>query len=299
MTFAIVLGNADQIIQVSDRRLTWNGQLVDDAFNKAGHILCDDASLLYCFTGLARVGHKHVTSRWLIETFHNISRNTSTYQNLIATFAAEAEKYFSTSNEIRALPASHRRLTVMFSGYASDHTLFTALVSNFQDFINSIDHPAASSKFTVFAEISKIPASSNPTVIQAIGQFQALNHLDEKQIREMLESRAPAEALRQKAISLVKDIAMRHKSGGTVGCKLNTARIDFLDQEIPYFGYATDAVESEMSLVDQLDARSFGTGLHIRNTKITLSSPAIFPKVHRNALCPCGSGKKFRFCHRR
>jgi len=53
MTFAIVAANADQVIQVSDRRLTGNasGTIVTDASGKAGHLLCDDASLLYCLQG--------------------------------------------------------------------------------------------------------------------------------------------------------------------------------------------------------------------------------------------------------
>jgi hypothetical protein len=298
MTFAIVLGNADQIIQVSDRRLTWKGELVDDASNKAGHILCDDASLLYCFTGLARVGDTHETSRWLRETIQDISHNTSTFRNIIKTFAFEAEKYFSSSREILALPASSRRLTVMFSGYSIDQFLVTALVSNFQDFTNFIDHSQAFRKFTIFAERSNMPTFNNPTLVQAIGQFNAMNSRDENQVREMLQSRVPAEALRLKAINLVQDIAMRHKSGGTVGCKLNTACIDFINPQIPHSGYVTDEVESEISLIDQVDARSIGSGLLISDAKITATTPISFPKVHRNAFCPCGSGKKFRFCHR-
>lgn len=298
MTFAIVLANADQIIQVSDRRLTWNGELVDDASNKAGHLLCDDASLLYCFTGLARIGSGHLTSRWLLEAIQAASQRAPTYRELVECFAEEAGRYFANSREIVSLPASHRRLTVMFSGYTADQFIVNVLVSNFQDFTNFIDYPDARNDFTVYAERSVEPATQNPTMIQAIGQFHAMNSGDEQQVREMLQRRAPAEALRQKAISLVRDIAMRHRSGGTVGFKLNTARIKFAEPQIPYSGYVSDEVEREISLLDQVDARSAGSKLLISNFKITGDSPVVFPRAHRNAPCPCGSGKKFRFCHR-
>ena len=298
MTFAIVLGNADQIIQVSDRRLTWKGGLVDDASSKAGHILCDDASLLYCFTGLAQTGRGHVTSQWLLKTIQTASKRASIYRELIEFFAEEATEYFFNSPEIQSLPASNRRLTVMFSGYKSDQSIVSALVSNFQDFTNFIDYPEAKKEFVVFAERTTIPATQNPTFIQAIGQFHAMDSIVEQQLREMLQIRAPAEALRQKAIKLVQDIAIRNKSGGTVGCKLNTASINFIDPQFPYSGYISDEIENNISLVDQIDARSVGTGLVISDFKITSDKPVVFPKVHRNALCPCGSGKRFRFCHR-
>ena len=67
MTFCIVLANEDQIIQATDRRLTSAGKIIDDYANKSCHVICNDASLLVCFTGLARVGD-HITSKWLLET---------------------------------------------------------------------------------------------------------------------------------------------------------------------------------------------------------------------------------------
>lgn len=138
MTFAIVAANADQVVQVSDRRLTWNGALGNEAAIKAGHLLCDDASVLYCFTGLAEIG-SHSTSFWLMDTLALSAKQQPLWRELIEEFAEHASKYFATVPAILALPASHRRLTVMFTGYKSDQSIVSALVSNFQDFTNFVD----------------------------------------------------------------------------------------------------------------------------------------------------------------
>ena len=297
MTFAIVAANADQVIQVSDRRLTWNGVLGTEAAIKAGHLLCDDASVLYCFAGLATI-RSHSTSSWLLDALAESAKQNPLWRELIEIFAERASLYFLTTAAIVELPPSHRRLTVMLTGYKTNGFVVNALVSNFQDFVNFIDYPEAQASFTVHAEISSVPAPQNPTTIQAIGTFRALTDADEAELRLMLEQRAPAEAIRQKAASLVQAISDRQRSAGTVGKRLNTARLDFKKPTMAVSGYISDLIENGISLIDQIDGRSYGTGLKISSFQLTAESPVVFPKVHRNALCPCGSGKKFRFCHR-
>lgn len=297
MTFAIVVANADQVIQVSDRRLTWEGALGTDAATKAGHMLCDDASVLYCFTGLATI-HSHCTSSWLMDALSESAKQNSLWRELIEIFAERASLYFATTPAILELQPSYRRLTVMLTGYKPNGFIVNALISNFQDFVHFINHPEAQASFTVHAEQSSVPAPLNPTIIQAIGTFGALTDADEAELRRMLEQRAPAEAIRQKAASLVQAISDRHKSGGTVGKRLNTARLDFTNPTSPVSGYIADVIENGISLIDQVDCRSYGTGLKIGSFQLTAGSPVVFPKVHRNAPCPCGSGKKYRFCHR-
>ena len=43
MTMILTLGNSDQFIQLSDRRLSSGGWSVDDESNKAGSLVCADA----------------------------------------------------------------------------------------------------------------------------------------------------------------------------------------------------------------------------------------------------------------
>lgn len=298
MTFVLVTANADQVIQVSDRRITaWNGSVLQDAYGKTGHLLCDDASVVYAFTGLATIGVFR-TSTWLMEALQESSKRNSQFRELIEHFAEIASEAFRSDPEILAAPPEHRRLTVMLTGYTAAGHIVNALISNYQDFTNFVDYPVAQPVFTVHSEKSRVPASDNPTVIQAIGAFHAMTDADERALRIMLEGRVHHEAVRAKACAVVAAIAARHRSANTVGKRLNTARIDFKDPLMAYSGYESDIVESEIPMLDMVDGRTGGTGLLIGQPTINASEPVVFPKVHRNAPCPCGSGKKFRFCHR-
>jgi hypothetical protein len=298
MTLVIALANADQIIQVSDRRLSANGRLFDDSSNKAGHAICDDASFLYSFTGLARAG-SHVTSRWLLDALYNSAQKKHGYFDIANALTEEATRYFHSSNTLRALPAASRRLTIMYTGYTSNDLIVSSLISNFQDFTNFIDHPKANREFTIYTEESIRPAAENPTMMQVIGQFGSFTQADEAELRQMLEQRAPAEGIRQKAIAIVQDIADRPSSHNTVGKRINTARLPHCDPMLPVVGYVSDIVENTTYFPDQINLRSGAPKLISYDAQLTADSPVVFPKVHRNALCPCGSGLQFRYCHRK
>jgi hypothetical protein len=298
MTFALVAANADQVIQISDRRLTsWNGTVLVEDSGKAGYLMCDDATALYCYTGLAKL-RSFKTSTWLMESLMSASRRDSSFRELIEHFAELATEHFSSNEDILSAPINQRRLTVMLSGYTASGHITNALISNFQDFISFVDHPEAQPKFTVYCESSKSPATLNPTYIQAIGTFGALTLADEDELRKMLEDRAPHQAITNKAVAIVTSISDRHRSGGAVGKRLNTGRIDYTSPFVPFAGYASDVVEGTLPLLDMVDGRTNGTGLLVGQPKLTAESSFVFPKVHRNAMCPCGSGKKYRFCHR-
>jgi hypothetical protein len=114
---------------------------VDESANKAGHGLCDDASFLYCFAGLARVGlgRSYVTSQWLLETLYEAAQQTHCYRDLVDAFAEHASEFFRTAQDLRSTKPAHKRLTVMFTGYTADDFIFNCLVSNFQDFTSFVD----------------------------------------------------------------------------------------------------------------------------------------------------------------
>lgn len=298
MTFAIVAANADQVIQVSDRRLTaWTGSVMTEAYGKAGHLICDDASALYCFTGLA-ASRGFDTATWLMEAFHVASVRDARFRELIEHFAVIATHRFASDPALVATPVQHRRLTVMLSGYGANDIMYMSLISNFQDFFNKIDHPVAQAKFTVYCESNATPLSENPTLIQRVGAYSAMTAEDEKELRLLLEERRPARAIRDKAVAIVDAIAGRHRAQGTVGRRINVARLDRATPYAPVVGYESDVVEKVLPLLSAVDCRPNGSGLIIREVQLSADGPVVFPNVHRNAPCPCGSGKKFRFCHR-
>ena len=299
MTFAIVLGNTDQIIQASDRRLTAaNGDLVDDAANKAGHVLCDDATFLYCFTGLARVGNAHITSRWILDALSEAAESGHSYYDLVRYFADISTRFFARSKFLQRLSPNARRLTVMFTGYRADGHILNSLISNFQGFGTYMDNAEAHPAFTFLTFKSTYSAAErNPTLIQAIGQFGALMPDDEAQLRVMLERRAPTEALRQKAVSLIQDISDRPRARGTVGKKVTTARLRRSHPFAPVVGFGSNEAERALPLLNQVYLMTGSPGIRIADAQITTQTAAFLPRVHRNAPCPCGSGQRYRLCH--
>ena len=298
MTFAIVLANADQIIQVNDRRITIGKKIDNDSANKGGHAICDDASFLYCFSGLATVDARHVTSRWLPNALYDAAQSGHRYENIVTALAKEAGKFFASSPILKILSAYDRRLTIMITGYTADGHIVNSIISNFQDFENSFDHPTAQQEFLCHMIYSEKLATENPTLIRAIGQFHTLTAKDKLPLQNMLTNRAPAKAIRQKAITLVQAVSDRPNTNGTVGKKVTTSRLDRLDPLVPIVSYASDEMEQHIPLLNQVILTSGAPKILISDARISTLAPIVFPARHRNAPCPCGSGKKIRFCHR-
>ncbi len=296
MTLAVALGNCDQIVLAIDRRLTAGGRVKHDDKGKVGHAICDDASFLYCFTGLAEDGRGHVTSRWLLQALYNAAQKSQThcYREIVIAFANEAAAYFST--QLQHLSAKDRRITFMFMGYLDTGHIVNSLITNFQDYETPMDHAEAQPDFSYRTEISR-DGIENPTCVQAIGQFQALTPRDEMKLRKLLEDRKPADAVLQTSIAFIQEVSDRKAAGGTVGKKVTTARLQRSDPEAPIVGYGSDQVSSQMPLLDQVNLRTGAPEVLISDAQISTTSPFIFPRARRGAPCPCGSGKKYRHCH--
>ncbi len=297
MTLAVVLGNADQIVVAVDRRTTTTSRRKIESENagKVGHAICDDASFVYCFTGLASDGRKFITSRWLPMALYNAAQKSHRYLDIVIAFSDEATAYFR--DYLRAVSAADRRLTIMFVGYLETGQIVCSLVSNFQDW-EVVDHPEAQPAFSYLTEVSRIGVE-NPTYVQAIGQFGALTEKDEGEICALLERRPPPNAVLQKAISWVQNVSDRPKARGTVGKRITTARIIRSEPNEPVVGYASDIVETTMPLLDQVDLRTGAPRAFMVEGVLSTTTPFIYPRQHRNAPCSCGSGKKYRHCHGR
>jgi len=298
MTFVIALANADQIIQLSDRRLSWHGKTNDDSSNKAGHAVCDDVSFLYSFTGLAKIG-SHETSTWLLDAFYDAAQKGHGYSDITDAFAEEATSYFHSNSDIRRLSAGDRRLTVMLTGYTKNGLIVNSMISNFQDFLKAKDYLVAQNQFNVHTIVSNCSVAKNPTLIQVIGQTNEFTNQHKAEFRQMLTQRAPAEAICQKGVALIQKIATLLGVNGTIGGKINTARLLQSDPLNALAGYASDVVGNSIHIIDKVNLQTGAPKAFIANLQFTGVSPVVFPRVHRNALCPCGSGLKYRFCHRR
>jgi hypothetical protein len=65
----------------------------------------------------------------------------------------------------------------------------------------------------------------------------------------------------------------------------------------PVVGFESDEIGNELPLLDQAMLFVGAPTFVISDAKLTTQSPSYFPRVHRNAPCPCRSGQKYRLCH--
>jgi hypothetical protein len=297
MTFVLALANNDYVVQVSDRRLTCNGVLTDDESNKAGFLVCDDARLVFAFSGLAEHG-QFKTRRWILETLLEVAPPDHSAREILERFTLRATDFFRTSQLLGNVPRCHKRLSIMFTGFSNDGRTLNCIVTNFQDPDSGVDLPLASDTFSLYPKVSKRLGALKHSFMQRIGAWRAMTANDERVLREFLLDGKPREAIMNKAVELIRAMADRPAACGTIGKQINSV---CLTKSLgPISGYHTDRPTDSIYLIDQVDLRKVSTPLAISDLHFQVSGPVVaVPKVGRNRPCPCGSMKKYKHCHGR
>lgn len=154
MTLIIAAGNSDQFVQVSDRRLTTNGNVQDDESNKAIVFNCSNARMSVGFTGLAKVG-SFSTRDWLLSTLNKCAPPDYVADEIIKRFTERATEEFNRNPQLKLLSGAQKRLSIMFTGYLYHHEPplgALAIVSNFQNIDTNTKQACASDQFNYFLE---------------------------------------------------------------------------------------------------------------------------------------------------
>lgn len=197
MTLVLTLGNSDQVIQIADRRVSWNGCMVDDETNKGGVVVCLNGRLAFGFTGLARYG-SFATRDWLLDALSNAAPPDFTIGEILEKVKNAATKTFREHPSLTTAPKEHKRLSILFSGYLyfDDPPLQGfAIITNFQDFQTGFDDGQAWDEFAVTYWIEKRPSERIPTLIQRVGNWRAMNGTDETSFVAFLNPESPTRRL--------------------------------------------------------------------------------------------------------
>lgn len=305
MTLILVLMNADQAVQLSDRRLTSVGRTapLDDESDKAIIWQTANARLAVGYTGLARTPW-FGTHDWLLENLAEVGEeNHHEAQPMIEAVRQRLSRHLSEGTGLRGLDQGDKRLTVMFSGYLYHHDpplMGNAMLTNFQDWDSGTDSAKAWPEFrtTYFNEIR--PLEDEATYVQRIGAWGAMNPADERALRDLLEARKPVEAIRGKGIALMREMAARPKAKGTIGKQISSIVIPRDASAEPSSGYHSEKVGTRWYGPSQVISQP-GLGLAMKGMTIEEvsphPSPMVGPKRPRNAPCWCGSGAKYKKCH--
>jgi hypothetical protein len=301
MTIIIALGNNDQMIQISDRRLSSNGKMVEEESNKAGILFCNNARMTFGYTGLARYG-KFSTINWLLKALHDSAKPNYTIGEMLERLKANATETFLKQPDLKLADKQSKKLSVMFSGYINiDGSIKQgcAILSNYHDFKTNNAFPIAQEYFEVnYSSATK--GVEWPTLVQRVGNWQALTNEYVEELREFLIKKKPPIAIIGKTIEIIKMMSDSPKSAGSIGKQLMCVTVPRNIESGVECNYYSDYAKPETFFPDIVYAMPTQ---HMVVEKISIqpieptTPPLSVPKVSKNAPCPCGSKKRYKHCH--
>ncbi|WP_210468232.1 hypothetical protein [Vibrio crassostreae] len=158
MTMIVALANDQHVIQISDRRLSCDGELVDDEVNKATFLECDDVCAIIGFTGLARYKRFDV-QEWLLETLNKCPHTN--FLDICDYIASEGTALFNTHHVLKYTSKAVKKLTFMLTGFRNDGLIVNAIISNYQCTKTLTDSAECFDEFRVLPLINSVDNSKS------------------------------------------------------------------------------------------------------------------------------------------
>jgi hypothetical protein len=301
MTMILTMGNVDQVIQFSDRRLS-RGTVIDtDEANKCGTLICPNARLAFGFTGLAKF-QEFSTLDWVTKALHECGAPTYDAQGIIERFTSRLSEEFSTNRALKRLPSDQKKLSLMFSGYVYNQrgcNPVYAIVSNYVNLDNNWAYPTSQGAFSV-RFFSSSDSVSSPSFIQRIGNWAAIHPREIAALQETISKKPHRDQLLNLGTSFVRDLSVRKASGVTIGKQISTICIPS-DLTKPIESNYHSAVVSRGVYMPAQVVAFPDAGFAISNLSISPveadTPPMAVPQVSKNAPCPCGSKIRYKNCH--
>ncbi|MDX2004594.1 MAG: SEC-C domain-containing protein [Meiothermus sp.] len=280
MTMLIAMANEKYCLLLADRRITSDGKVVNDDYNKLCVFFCDDAKLAVAFTGLATFSGFD-TSDWLAKTLSSIVEKKSLLADILADFVDRANV------ELGNLPVKDIRSSFLMTGFSywgekPEAKAYT--ISNFT-------HDASvTSTFTLRSVSLK-----DLSLVEVAGNTQALSETAINTIRSLLERHLPPPDILRFSVHHLQAASRSHKSGGLVGEQCNSV----------IMLAPTDTTVTCTYHTIKLSRNAYGPNVVLPDGKCFLG-PEIFsqkilagPEIRKKDPCWCGSGQEFRHCHMR
>lgn len=306
MTLMLIMANQQHVVLVSDRRLTRNGQLIEDESNKAAVFICRAARLAVAYAGLAQAGG-FLTREWLPIALMESVAPDYLMGPTVERFRQRASRDIA---DIRVNRLSDKRLTVVLAGHSYNETrprCYCWLVSNFEG-LNSQQQsrvtPSAEFSAEFYRELR--PTVEDPSMVLAVGAGWAPSQSDLESLQVLVRDNRPARALVDKGVEVIRATAESASSGRVIGKQCTSIVIPSkLEQDVvgEYHSATVARTLFFPSLISALGGESgvyviAEVGFEFRDSN-GRQIPLSVPKVGRNRPCPCGSGLKYKQCHGR
>ena len=278
MTLLAALANEECALMLADRRVTCEGKLLDDEYNKVCVLFCDDARMAVAFTGLATY-QTFDTSTWIAETLSEIGKTKGDIASLLHEFTIQAAACFSRlawlSPQVTFLFCGH-----VYSDGGSESRIY--VVSNGDD----PTRPAPTFSMTAYA-------TPGPKVVLAGMTTAAPIAVSDALLRLLRSARIAPQSVLHFAVKRLRSVARDGRSAGTIGEQFNAAVIPSTVN--------TTVTSTYHSAKGSFSA--FGANVVITNGIVFLG-PELHagamlsgPDIRKSDTCWCGSGEQFKHCH--
>ena len=309
MTLLLACANRGNAYLFADRRLTANGIVYDEEFDKSGTVVFRDSRFAFGMTGIARAMGLNAHD-WLIRAIGEALEPDNSGEHTLHRLRDLATKDFAIRPEFARLGAADKRFAVMFAGYvyAAEMPFAVAvIISNYLDMVlhptRQAIWPVAQPEFKLMFRREKLPPSPRMgAVLERIGSGRVdPKHLDG--LTRLLKEQRPPQSIVGKATEVMLEAADRPASRGTVGKQITWIQIPAdptVDAQHGYYSNVpTGVVYAPSAIIANVPVG------HVMFKDMALMPldrdhpPMKVPKVGRNAPCPCKSGKKYKKCHGR
>lgn len=299
----ITLGNMQNAILVSDRRLTMPDGSHNDESNKVFELITRDARMAIGFSGLAEAPSLGFRTRfWLPQALADVASPDHTIVGMLPRLKARAER------DISPLRVKDRRLSITGVGYINSSGSPRLAFFRLSNFESSNMQPSISDRAsTEFQTWTWVSDEDAPSVrLRHISGWHDVPSLAEatwNEIYEMLGSGKPPQAIVSRTVKLIRLTADARQTRGMVGRQCMSIVIPSDPSTASVAAYHTSGVRATSYMPGHIEARGGPYGVFAMADpefgSADKKSPVAVPQVPRNRPCPCGSGRKYKYCHGR
>ncbi|PKL78146.1 MAG: hypothetical protein CVV27_03875 [Candidatus Melainabacteria bacterium HGW-Melainabacteria-1] len=291
MTLLIGAANSSYAFLASDRRLSWNGQLVDDEANKATILATRDARVAMAFTGLAKC-EGFLAEDWLLEVLYEGSKQTNEILPLLDFLAARANQDIPN---LTVVEPQHRRLAILIVGF----TYWTENPEPAGWLLTNLPSDMAGCGFSRFS-LGKSGSENSPVLVRFAGSTGSISDRDNTVLRAMLSNRRSREAIEGKLADMLCVASKHPRSQGSVGAQGNICLIPATPNENMQSTYYASASSWQVFGANSVFAVTGKGAMLVAAGTLLVGNffpPPNIPQVKPNRPCPCGSGVKYKRCH--
>lgn len=312
MTISIALLTPHFMVMATDRRLSSSGTVIDDEeFDKTCLYFGSNARFVVSFTGIARYGDFN-THTWMVQSLNDAAPPDFSTEGLIERLRDKATATFQTP-QFRNLAPSERKLSILMAGYIYyPNGLYLptfGVVSNYQrleqtrvthqDTFDLLELVTYQDTFDCFEIFSGALRPEQQCTIFAIGDESRLDsELVARLVRDASKLSPDIVALR--LVHIIRR-ARTDKSGfSSIGSQVTSSIIPANPSEFVRSAYHSAVLQQSyfMPAFVGPDKGYFMLSASMSSADDD-APPILIPVVGRNKLCPCGSGKRYKYCHRK